>query len=138
MANRTRNILNALARDTLQDEQAEQYNKESKAVIDYYEKEKEKSDAQKTHERYRNNQKKHESAMDITELIRPAKKMEPKPGTYFYGPLKKLAEEFGDIKTMTYYMTIGQLTKYEEKNNKLYRIRTGELAYDEITKECFE
>ena len=138
MANRTRNILNALARDDSQDEQTEQYSEESKAVIDYYEKEKEKSDAQKTHERYRNNQKKHESAMDITELIRPAKKMEPKPGTYFYGPLKKLAEEFGDIKTMTYYMTIGQLTKYEEKNNKLYRIRTGELAYDEKTKECFE
>ena len=138
MANRTRNILNALARDTLQDEQAEQYNKESKAATDYYEKEKEKTDAQKTHERYRKNQKRHESAMDLTELIRPAKKIEPKPGTYFYGPLKKLAEAFGDIKTMTYYMTIGQLTKYEEKDNKLYRIRTGELAYDEITKECFE
>ena len=138
MANRTRNILNALARDTLQDEQAEQYNKESKAATDYYEKEKEKSDAQKTHERYRNNQKKHESAMDITELIRPAKKIEPKPGTYFYGPLKKLAEAFGDIKTMTYYMTIGQITKYEEKDNKLYHIRTGKLVYDEITKECFE
>ena len=138
MANRTRNILNALARDESQNEQAEQYSEASKAAIDYYEKEKEKTDAQKTHERYRNNQKKHESAMDITELIRPAKKIEPKPGTYFYGPLKKLAEAFGDIKTMTYYMTIGQLTKYEEKNNKLYRIKTGELAYDEITKECFE
>ena len=138
MANRTRNILNALARDESQDEQTEQYSEESKAVIDYYEKEKEKSDAQKTHERYRNNQKKHESAMDITELIRPAKKIEPKPGTYFYGPLKKLAEAFGDIKTMTYYMTIGQITKYEEKDNKLYRIRTGELVYDEKTKECFE
>ena len=138
MANRTRNILNALAREELQDEQTEQYSKESKSAIAYYEKEKEKNEAQKTHERYRNNQKKHESAMDLTELIRPAKKMEPKPGTYFYGPLKKLAEAFGDIKTMTYYMTIGQLTKYEEKNNKLYRIKTGELAYDEITKECFE
>ena len=138
MANRTRNILNALARDESQDEQTEQYSEESKAAIDYYEKEKEKSDAQKTHERYRNNQKKHESAMDITELIRPAKKMEPKPGTYFYGPLKKLAEEFGDIKTMTYYMTIGQITKYQEKDNKLYHTRTGELVYDEITRECFE
>ena len=138
MANRTRNILNALARDTLQDEQAEQYNKESKAAADYYENEKEKTDAQKTHERYRKNQKRHESAMDITELIKPARKIVPKPGTYFYGPLKKLAEEFGDIKTMTYYMTIGQLTKYEEKDNKLYHIRTGELVYDEKTKECFE
>jgi Asp-tRNA(Asn)/Glu-tRNA(Gln) amidotransferase C subunit len=40
MANRTRNILNALSRDKLQDEQTEQYSEESKAVIDYYEKQK--------------------------------------------------------------------------------------------------
>ena len=138
MANRTRNILNELTRDKLQDKKIEDYNKKIIEAADYYEKQREKTEAQKTHERYRNNQKRHESAMDITELIKPAKKIVPKPGTYFYGPLKKLAEEFGDIKTMTYYMTIGQLTKYEEKDNKLYRIRTGELAYDEITKECFE
>ena len=86
MANRTRNILNALSRDESQDEQTEQYSEESKAAIDYYEKEKEKSDAQKTHERYRNNQKKHESAMDITDLIRPAKKNGTETGHLFLWP----------------------------------------------------
>ena len=88
MANKTRNILNALTRDESQDERTEQYSEESKAVIDYYEKEREKSDAQKTHERYRNNQKKHESAMDITDLIRPAKKWNLSRALIFMALLK--------------------------------------------------
>ena len=76
--------------------------------------------------------------MSLEGLIKPAKKIVAKPGTYFYGPLKKLAEEFGDIKTMTYYMTVGQLTKYSEQDQQLINIKTGKLAYDEETQECFE
>ena len=103
----------------------------------YSEQDKEKSENQKTHERYRRKQKSTESGMSLEDLIRPAKKIVEKPGTYFYGPLRKLAEEFGDIRTMTLYMTIGQMTKYSEENQCLYD-RTGKKVYDEKTRECFE
>ena len=105
---------------------------------DKLEEEKNKDESTKTHERYRRKQKSTENGMSIENLIKPAKKIVQKPGTYFHGPLKKLAEEFGDIKTMTYYMTVGQLTKYSEKGQQLINIRTGKLAYDEETQECFE
>jgi hypothetical protein len=75
--------------------------------------------------------------MSLEDLIKPAKKIVEKPGTYFYGPLKKLAEEFGDIRTMTAYMTMGQITKYSEKDRRLYD-RAGKLVYNEETQECFE
>ena len=75
--------------------------------------------------------------MSLENLIKPAKKLVEKPGTYFHGPLRKLAEEFGDIKTMTTYMTIGQITKYTEKDGCLYN-RNGEIVYNEETQECFE
>jgi len=35
-------------------------------------------------------------------------------------------------------MTVGQLTKYSEQGQQLINIRTGKLAYDEKTQECFE
>ena len=57
------------------------------------EEEKYKDEITKTHERYRRKQKNTETAMSLEHLIRPAKKKEKKPGTYFYGPLKKLAED---------------------------------------------
>ena len=105
---------------------------------DKWEEEKHKDELTKTHERYRRKQKYTESAMSIEELIKPPKKIVQKPGTYFHGTLRKLAEEFKDIKTMTYYMTIGQLTKYKEEDQKLYNVKTGKLAYDERTTECCE
>ena len=105
---------------------------------DKLEEEKNKDELTKTHERYRRKQKSTENGMSLEGLIKPAKKIVAKPGTYFYGPLKKLAEEFGDIKTMTYYMTVGQLTKYSEQDQQLINIKTGKLAYDEKTQECFE
>ena len=49
----------------------------------------------------------------------------------------KLVEEFGDIKTITAYMTMGQLTKYTEKDGCLYD-RDGKIVYNEETQECFE
>ena len=101
------------------------------------EEEKNKDESTKQHERYRRKQKSVESAMSLEHLIRPLKKVEEKPGTYFYGSLKKLAAEFGDIKTMSAYMTMGQVTKYTEKDGCLYD-RDGKIVYNEETQECFE
>ena len=109
-----------------------------KREADKWEEEKYKDELTKSHERYRRKQKHAENAMSIEELIKPPKKITQKPGTYFHGTLRKLAEEFKDIKTMTYYMTIGQLVKYKEEDNQLYNVKTGKLAYDEKTAECIE
>ena len=109
-----------------------------KREADKWEEEKYKDELTKSHERYRRKQKHAENAMSIEELIKPPKKITQKPGTYFHGTLRKLAEEFKDIKTMTYYMTIGQLVKYKEEDNQLYNVKTGKLAYDEKTAACFE
>ena len=75
--------------------------------------------------------------MSLEDLIKPAKKIVEKPGTYFYGPLKKLAEEFSDIKTITTYMTMGQMTRYTEKDGCLYN-KEGKMVYKEETQKCFE
>ena len=115
----------------------EVFNKMKKEA-EMWEEEKYKDESTKNHERYRRKQKSTENAMSIEELIKPPKKVVQKPGTYFHGTLRKLAEEFRDIKTMTYYMTIGQLVKYKEEDSQLHNIKTGKLAYDEKTAECFE
>ena len=125
-------------REELENERLKENYNQIRINDDKLEEEKNKDEATKAHERYRRKQKSTENGMSIENLIKPAKKIVQKPGTYFYGPLKKLAEEFGDIKTMTYYMTVGQLTKYSEQGQQLINIRTGKLAYDEETQECFE
>ena len=140
MANRVRDVIKTVRRDYSKDdiknERIEQYHRELKEATEHYEQEKEKSEAQKTHERYRRKQKS-ENGMSLEDLIKPAKKIVEKPGTYFRGPLKKLVEEFGDIKTITAYMTMGQLTKYSEEDGCLYD-RDGKMVYNEKTQECFE
>ena len=140
MANRVRDVIKTVRRDYSKDdiknERIERYHRELKEANEYFEQEKEKSEAQKTHERYRRKQKS-ENGMSLEDLIKPAKKVVEKPGTYFYGTLKKLAEEFGDIKTITSYMTMGQITKYTENDGCLYD-RDGKLVYNEETQECFE
>ena len=125
-------------REELENERLKENYNQIRINDDKLEEEKNKDEATKAHERYRRKQKSTENGMSIENLIKPAKKIVQKPGTYFHGPLKKLAEEFGDIKTMTYYMTVGQLTKYSEQGQQLINIRTGKLAYDEETQECFE
>ena len=140
MANRVRDVIKTVRRDYFKDdiknERIERYHRELKEATDFFEQEKEKTEAQKTHERYRRKQKS-ENGMSLEDLIKPAKKVVEKPGTYFYGTLKKLVEEFGDIKTITAYMTMGQITKYSEKDRRLYD-RAGKLVYNEETQECFE
>ena len=140
MANRVRDVIKSVRRDyskgDIKSERIEKYHRELKEANEYFEQEKEKSEAQKTHERYRRKQKT-ESGMSLENLIKPAQKVVEKPGTYFHGPLKKLAEEFVDIKTITAYMTMGQITKYSEKEGCLYD-RDGKLVYNEKMQECFE
>ena len=140
MANRARDVIKTVRRnyskDDIKNERIEQYHRELKEATEFFEQEKEKSESQKTHERYRRKQKS-VSGMSLEDLIKPAKKVVEKPGTYFYGPLKKLVEEFGDIKTITSYMTMGQITKYSEEDGCLYD-RDGKMVYNEKTQECFE
>ena len=132
-----RKIVTEDHRQELESERLKQNYEQIRINDDILEEEKNKDELTKTHERYRRKQKSSETAMSLENLIRPAKKITEKPGTYFHGPLKKLAEEFGDIKTMTSYMTIGQITKYTEKDGCLYN-RNGEIVYNEETQECFE
>ena len=140
MANRVRDVIKTVRRDYSKDdiknERIERYHRELKEATDFFEQEKEKTEAQKTHERYRRKQKS-ENGMSLEDLIKPAKKIVEKPGTYFYGPLKKLAEEFSDIKTITTYMTMGQMTRYTEKDGCLYN-KEGKMVYKEETQKCFE
>ena len=140
MANRVRDVIKTVRRDYSKDdiknERIERYHRELKEANEYFEQEKEKSEAQKTHERYRRKQKT-ENGMSLENLIKPAQKVVEKPGTYFHGPLNKLAEEFGDIKTITAHMTMGQMIKYSQEDCCLYD-RDGKLVYNEKTQECFE
>jgi hypothetical protein len=126
------NIDNKKYEKELQPER-EQLNK----FLEREEEEKNKDESTKQHERYRRKQKSVESAMSIEHLIRPTKNVAEKPGTYFYGPLKKLAEDFGNIPTMLKHMTLGQNQKYSQDGNRLLN-RSGKVVYDEKTQECFE
>ena len=140
MAN-TRNILRQLKGNNNDGKQYEKELQPERERLDRFlereEEEKLKDEATKTHERYRRKQKSAESAMSLEHLIRPAKKVEEKPGTYFYGPLKKLAEDFDNIPEMLKYMTLGQNQKYSQDGNRLLN-RSGQVVYDEKTQECFE
>ena len=121
----------------LENERLKQNYEQIRINDDKLEEERNKDESTKAHERYRRRQKNSETAMSLDSLIRPARQVVQKPGTYFYGPLEKLAKDFGDINTMTMYMTIGQLTKYKEESGCLYN-KKGDLVYREDTQECFE
>ena len=121
----------------LENERLKQNYEQIRINDDKLEEERNKDETTKAHERYRRRQKSTETAMSLDELIKTAKKFVQKPRTYFYGPLEKLAKDFGDINTMTMYMTIGQLTKYKEEGGCLYN-KKGDLVYREDTQECFE
>lgn len=104
--------------------------------IDREEEEKAKPESQKRHEKYLRNIKRRSNPMDLE--VQPAKKEVRKPGTYFYGNLRKLAEDFDSIEEMFKYMTNGQMLKYYEEDGKLFRTKDKELVYDPETGECFE
>ena len=137
---KSRQILNTIDTESKLEKQRAALLPKSGPSADYLERmeeEKYKTESTKTHERYRRKQKNTETAMSLEHLIRPTKKKEEKPGTYFYGPLKKLAEDFGDISVMLKYMTLGQNEKYSQDGNRLLN-RAGQVVYDEKTQECFE
>ena len=101
--------------------------------------EKEKDEGQKTHERYRRKQKSVDGA-DLTNLIKPSRPAAKKPGTFFYGTLKKLGEDFSnDIEVMEKHFTLGQSSKFRpcKETNKIYCLATGALLYDCETGEFF-
>ena len=115
-----------------------------RARLDKYlereEEEKAKDERQKTHERYRRKQKSVDGA-DLTNLIKPARPAAKKPGTFFYGTLKKLGEDFSnDITVMEKHFTLGQSSKLRpcKETNKIYCMTTGALLYDCETGEFFE
>ena len=99
----------------------------SAEYLERMEEEKYKTESTKTHERYRRKQMAVGGA-DLSDLIRPAKEVKQKPGTYFYGTLEKLGKDFdNNIKEMTKHMTLGQCAKYSsnEQDNKIYCAKTG-------------
>jgi len=140
MAN-TKTILRKIGSETqrqeLEHERLQQNYEQIRQNDDKMEEERNKDETTKIHERYRRKQKSTESAMSIAHLIRPTKKISEKPGTYFYGPLKKLAEDFDNIPAMLKHMTLGQNQKYSQDGNRLLN-RSGKVVYDEKTQECFE
>lgn len=137
----TKSILRKIGTEThrqeLEHERLQQNYEQIRLNDDKMEEERNKDENTKIHERYRRKQKNTESAMSIESLIRPTKKVAEKPGTYFHGPLKKLAEDFGNIPTMLKHMTLGQNQKYSQDGNRLLN-RSGKVVYDEKTQECFE
>ena len=140
MAN-TKSILRKISADTqhqeLEHERLQQNYEQIRQNDDQMEEERNKDETTKIHERYRRKQKNTENGMSLDHLIRPTKNIAEKPGTYFYGPLKKLAEDFGDISTMLRHMTLGQNQKYSQDGDRLLN-RSGKVVYDEQAKECFE
>ena len=137
---RVSNIINTVSRKQAD---SEKYTKELRPererlnkYLEREEEEKAKDEGQKTHERYRRKQKSVDGA-DLTSLIRPARPAAKRPGTFFYGPLKKLAEDFDNIPEMLRHMTLGQNQKYSQDGNRLLN-RSGKVVYDEKTQECFE
>lgn len=137
---KNRRILNkiqGMSKDnTAKLEKQKKYYDVAERYLDRQEEEKEKDEVTKTHDRYRRNQQRRAYTVDLD--VQKPKKIQQKPGTYFYGPLRKLAADFGDILEMTRYMTVGQLVKYQERDGLLYNIKTGKVAYNPETKEVFE
>ena len=93
---KSRQILNTIDTESkLEKQRAAQLPKSSPSVeyLERMEEEKYKTESTKTHERYRRKQMAVGGA-DLTDLIRPAKEIKQKPGTYFYGTLEKLGKDF--------------------------------------------
>ena len=138
---KSKNILKSFeSRNLYQEEVKQKYEKILKKYIPERfsedNEEADKSEQQKLHERYLRNIKRRENGAELE--VKPSKKVIQKPGTYFYGNLKKLAEDFKDIDTMFRYMTMGQLNKYIERDGKIYNCKTDTMVYDPVTGEVNE
>ena len=133
-AERNKDFINTqVSQMTTEREQLDRY-------LERDEEEKWKDEGQKRHERYRRKQMKTGGA-DLSNLIKKSKPVEQKPGTYFYGTLKKLGADFdNDIAIMEKHFTLGQSAKYSPDiaSNKIFSTVTGNVLYDCNTGECFE
>jgi hypothetical protein len=137
---KTRGIVTSINRRIRQEEYEnelkEKNSEKMKAYAVQYEDERLKTEAQKQHDRHRRNQKRKAHSVNIP--VQPARKVVVRPGTYFYGTLRKLAEDFKTIEEMSKYFTAGQLIKYEERCGKLWNNKTEKMVYDPETGECNE
>ena len=137
---RTRGIVTSINRRLRQKENENELKEKLKEKMQtyatQYEQERHKTETQKQHDRHRRNQKRKAYSVNIP--VQTAKKYVIKPGTYFHGPLRKLAEDFKTIEEMSKYFTAGQLVKYEERGGKLWNLKTNKMVYDPTTGECNE
>jgi hypothetical protein len=137
---KTRGIVTSINRrmrqEEYEDEIKKKYYEKMQRHGDKYEEERYKTETQKRHDKHRRNQKRRASSVKLEVL--PAKKIVAKPGTYFYGPLRKLVDDFKTMEDIYKYMTVGQLVKYEERDGKIWNIKTNKMAYDPSTGECNE
>ena len=99
-----------------------------------------KTESEKRHEKWVRKMKKQSRPMEV--VISKAKKIKPKPGLVFEGPLKVLVEKYKDIDTIWKHMTMGQLTKYSVIEGKIYRLykddRPNKLVFNPETGEVFD
>jgi len=107
---------------------------------DKMEREKEKDEQTKQHERHLRYIKDKSSPTKLE--VRPAKREKFIPGIDFIGPLKVLIERFKTIDEIFKHMTVGQLAKYYEMNGEVYRIykdgRPDKLVFNANTGEVFD
>tara|TARA_Y100000310_G_scaffold344859_1_gene460070 strand:- start:7611 stop:8066 length:456 start_codon:yes stop_codon:yes gene_type:complete len=130
------NIVKRKKQDEKNNENIEKKNDELKMYVVQYEQERYKTEVNKQHDRYRKNQKQKGYSVNIP--VHHAKKIVTRPGTYFYGPLSKLAKDFKTIEEMSKYFTAGQLIKYQECSGRLWNLKTNQMVYDPETGECNE
>ena len=97
--------------------------------------ENQKPEMEKQHDRYRAAQKR--AAYEYTYEVKPPKPKKRVPGLEFEGPLHKLAKKYKTLDEITKHMTLGQLSKYYEKDGMLMRVKDGEIVFNTITGECY-
>jgi len=104
-------------------------------IMDRMEEEKNKDEATKQHERFFRKIKKSSTPMEL--VVKKAKETKIMPGQVFEGTISVLAKKYKTIDEIFKHMTFGQLQKWYVKDNKIYRLKDGELAYDETTGGIF-
>jgi hypothetical protein len=107
--------------------------------LDKLEEDKEKTEDQKTHEKYLRYIKRKSAAVEIE--IKGRKEEKYKPGLQFEGTLKTLTAKYKVIDEIYKHMSLGQICKYystKEEPSKIYRVKDNKLVYDEEKQECYE
>jgi len=135
MSSKTRNIIRGIDNQDLNKQNSEFDYQRAYKIMDRMEEEKNKDEATKRHERFFRNIKRKSTPVEIE--IKNAKETKIIPGQVFEGTLSVLAKKYKSIDEIFKRMTLGQLQKWCVKNNRIYRLKDNELAYDETTGEIF-